>query len=221
MAFEDTTQAAREAAARAVSLLGVAGLTGTAHDDGVVAADALTVAAEIVVDNRTGFSDAMIDFLRHVAREGEAESLDRELRYLLGQGSIEEDAGVDTVLRAAMIAGLAIVTVRRNYAARQDAAAARATFAAFAEPEIERTGQLLGYAAHVWLADLVGKASVILSKLAADRAPLVRVETGVSMPSSRLAYDLYGDPDRGAELVTRNKVATPIFMPVRIEALAS
>jgi prophage DNA circulation protein len=63
-------------------------------------------------------------------------------------------------------------------------------------------------------------ATLHLSQTAAERAPAVRVETGVSLPSTLLAYDLYGDAGRAEALVDRNRVATSLVMPVSFEAVA-
>jgi len=219
--YDDVLAGARDASTRAASLLDVAGLSGNVLEDATTLADALAEAAEGVYGDRRTFSDALIVFLRFVAREGDPPALDRAVRALLAEDAIDSDAGVDTVYRAGLVGALSIVTVRRDYAARQDATAARTAFSTVAEPVIEQTGDVLGYEAHAWLANLVGQAAIVLSRLAADRAPLVRVETGLSMPATRLAYDLYGDPDRAAELVERNGVSTPCFMPVRLEALSS
>ncbi len=53
-----------------------------------------------------------------------------------------------------------------------------------------------------------------------DLAPLVMIEATRSYPASVAAWVLYGDPERGAELAQRNRVAVPLFMPRSFEALA-
>jgi len=122
--------------------------------------------------------------------------------------------------RGYLLAGLAVAVLRATYAARPDATAARTRFAGLASPVVERVGEVLGFAAGEALSDLAGETVTTLSRVAADRAPLVTVETGVSLPSVVLAWRLYGDAERSTELVDRNRAATPALMPVRLEALA-
>lgn len=111
-------------------------------------------------------------------------------------------------------------SVRVDYPSRQDAQAARSSLSAAADAVYDVTGALYGADIMAWLVRLVGIAIVEISAIAAARAPLVRVETGISLPSSLLAFDLYGDPDRGRELVVRNRTGTPFIMPAVLEALA-
>ncbi|MEW6121653.1 MAG: hypothetical protein AB1698_03510 [Pseudomonadota bacterium] len=129
------------------------------------------------------------------------------------------DAPVIDHIGALVIACFA--AVRADYAARQDAQAARNTLAARAGAVFDPAGEAFGADMLSFLVRLSGEAAIQISAVAATRAPLVRVETGLSLPSSLLAYDLYGDPARGEELVARNRSATPLVMPIALEALAS
>lgn len=109
--------------------------------------------------------------------------------------------------------------VRADYPARQDAAAARSNLGARADasyPLLSRAGaEMLD-----WMVRLVGESVSHLSAVAASRVPLVRVETGISLPSTLAAYDLYGDATRAGEIVGRNRSATPMIMPSAFEAAA-
>lgn len=107
-----------------------------------------------------------------------------------------------------------------DYRSRQDARAARARIAEFADPVTERLGLLLSADTARWLEGVASIAADDLSTVAANRAPVVRVETGQSMPATALAHALYGDAGRAGELVKRNRVSTPAAMPVTLEALA-
>ncbi|BDA84965.1 hypothetical protein Sa4125_25070 [Aureimonas sp. SA4125] len=111
--------------------------------------------------------------------------------------------------------------VRVDYPSRQDAQAGRAALSAAAEPVYGAAGTEAGPDVLAFVVRLVGQAATEISAIAATRSPLVRVETGVSLPSSLLAWDLYGDPDRGRELVQRNRTGTSMVMPIVLEALAS
>lgn len=58
-----------------------------------------------------------------------------------------------------------------------------------------------------------------LSRAIIDLAPVVRVAASYQMPSLFWAWRLYKDPTRSSELVDRNRVAHPSFMPAEFEAL--
>ncbi len=153
-----------------------------------------------------------------------------EVCRLVGESATDR-AGLVTALDdlvsgdvLARIGGLVIdcfAVVRTDYPARPDAQAARARIAARADLVLEDAGGAFGAGVHQFLQRLAGEAIMQVSAIAANRAPLVRVETGVSLPSSVMAWDLYGDPTRGEELVSRNRSGTPLLMPTRLEALAS
>ena len=132
--------------------------------------------------------------------------------------AIEGPAAIDL---AGMMVVHCFAAVRASYPARQDAQAARTAIAGRADAAIEATGDAFGADVHAWLAGLIGEAVMQISRIAASSAPLVRVEAGTSLPSCLLAWDLYGDPARGGDMVERARSATPMLMPVRFEALAS
>jgi prophage DNA circulation protein len=71
------------------------------------------------------------------------------------------------------------------------------------------------------VADIRGQAVEYLSRLILDLAPVITATANASLPSLVWAWRLYGDPSRAGELVARNQVAHPSFMPLSIEALAS
>lgn len=176
--------------------------------DDLASGDALTVAAQ------AGGSDGMSALM--------------QLARLIGEAA--DDAGavaaaVDRVQDNAApwrMAGLVTVcfaAVRAEYPSRQDAQAARSAISARAETVYNEAG-VYGPETISWLVSLTGIATLYLSQTAAERAPAVRVETGVSLPSTLLAYDLYGDAGRAGELVERNRIGTSLVMPVAFEAVA-
>jgi prophage DNA circulation protein len=59
-----------------------------------------------------------------------------------------------------------------------------------------------------------------LSRTILDLAPVVTVTANLSMPSLFWAWRLYADPARSTELVARNRVVHPSFVPAAFEALA-
>lgn len=201
--------------------------------------DELAFAVAIAAPEATGtaveaFLTAAGNLLRQVGREGEAESASAGLLDIVAGREVglstvavpapsagsEPAAGCASAFVGLALGAAAVATLRRAFPARQDAQAARSTLSAAAGPVIETAGGVLGDAAGDALAGVIGAAVQSLTRIAADRSPLVRVETGVSLPSVVLAYRLYGDPERSIELVARNRVATPAAMPVVIEAVA-
>lgn len=102
-----------------------------------------------------------------------------------------------------------------TYTDRAAATAARAQVAALAD-------SILPLLTHGALADAfasaIGVAAQQITRAMLDLAPVVIVETGQSLPANVLAWKLYGDLSRSLELVDRNRVACPCFMPTQIEA---
>ena len=60
-----------------------------------------------------------------------------------------------------------------------------------------------------------------LSRLILDLAPVITASSNLPLPSLVWAWRLYADPTRAGELVARNNVQHPSFMPLDIEALAN
>jgi prophage DNA circulation protein len=59
-----------------------------------------------------------------------------------------------------------------------------------------------------------------ITQTIANLAPVITVESNVQRPALDLAWILYADPTRADELVARNNVRNPFFMPQVISALA-
>lgn len=177
-------------------------------------ADAATIAA---LDARiaAGGADAAAAWIELAQLAGEAADPEETLRRL-SDGAIGDDAA-STV---AVVIVRAFAVVRVDYPAQPDAVAARELLAAEAEAAYQHLSGALGADGFAALTRIAGEAIMQLSRIAATRAPLVQVETGISLPSSLIAYDLYGDPARGGEIVTRNRTGLPMLMPVRLTASA-
>lgn len=120
--------------------------------------------------------------------------------------------------RVGMAAAYAVAMVRTDYPAQADAAAAREALRLVTGPVLIEAAAL-GDDAAVFVADITGRAAMMVSVGQASRAPLVAVETDLSISAIRAAYDLYGDAGRAGELLSRNGLGDPVFLPVRFEAL--
>lgn len=173
----------------------------------------LAEARRFVAAGQAGGSDGAEAVLKLARLVGEAGEPVETIRSL-------PDGAEDAAGALAAIVVHVFAALRIDYAAQPDAVAARQAI-------VERGGRgygIIGIEAGSDALDfavrLVGEAALQLSRIAATRAPLVRVETNISLPSSLVAWDLYGDPSRGAELAGRNGWGAPMLLPSRFVALA-
>ena len=121
---------------------------------------------------------------------------------------------------AALLGQAFVAEAQSDFVDRQSAVAARARVAAAMDGATDRIAAAAGQDVIALLTQVANTCSAHIATLAADLKPLIQVETFRSAPSSALAWELYGDPERGAELVARNRSMTPLFMPTKIVALA-
>lgn len=126
----------------------------------------------------------------------------------------------DLVSAAAFAAGFCQTLAAGDYLSRQDARRARDRISPVVDPVLDALSGGLDVSVNEWLSDIAATAASDLSSTAANRAPLVNIQTEISLPATALAYALYGDAARAGEIVSRNSVATPAAMPVLFEAIA-
>lgn len=211
---------AATASHRAQALSALADLAGTSDVPSVATtaiAAASTAAANVLSAPKT-HATATVTAWRMIGRYFEPAKV-----FDLASAELEASMGAtvaDTLARAGQLAALSLAAVRRDYSARADATEARAVLARRADPVLVESSAAFGSDVFAWVAETSGQAALAISRIAADRAPLVRVESGVSLPSAVAAYALYGDANRADELVARNRVATPALMPSIFEAIA-
>lgn len=129
-------------------------------------------------------------------------------------------ATIASIVRVQALAERAVALTESDIADRRAAIAARAAISEAIEAELSRLQGSDAHPVYVALADVRGRAVEHLTRLMADMAPVVGVGVPQSMPSLWWANALYGDASRAAELVARNRVIHPSFMPIEIEALA-
>lgn len=123
--------------------------------------------------------------------------------------------------RRAVLVAWCQAVLRRPFTNRPDGVAARGEVMARFEVELQDCGGADNAALFVALSALRNATVDYLTRLIADLAPVISVETPQQMPSLAVAWLLYADPLRAGELVARNRVRHPSFMPTAIEALAS
>ena len=220
MAITDAeARAALNAATRAQGI-GAVAATDAMPQEAARAVNALSTLAADFPSDPAGFAAGLLLAWRMIALHGDADALRRllpgEIDARLADLTGERVRAVEIV---AMTAALALAAARGTDRAEQDASRARAELARIATPAISLAGSL-GLDAFEWLSKLTGEAALTLSRASATRAPLVMIETGISLSAIRLAYDLYGDANRAGEIVARNRVSAPAFMPVEFEALS-
>lgn len=126
----------------------------------------------------------------------------------------------DLVAAAAFAAGFCQTLAAGDYLSRQDARRARDRITPVVDPVLEALSGGLDVSVNEWLGGIADVAAADLSATAANRAPLVNVQTEISLPATALAYALYGDAGRAGELVRRNAVSTPAAMPISFEAIS-
>lgn len=142
--------------------------------------------------------------------------------YYLSTADQRADANMRAVyllIRLAAATAYAEAIVRADIKDRQTAATLRANAAEYFDglmfamsandPDLYRA-----------TADLQGATVDYLSRAILDRAPVVAVGANRKMPSLWWAHRLYSDAKRATELVDRNRVSHPSFMPTDFEALA-
>ena len=181
--------------------------------DVVDVADRLAVAEAL---DAPAFAAEILDLARIL---GESTRSPSAFGQLLLVPDFDTDVGRDGVTLISAVA-MAIAIGRVSWPSRPAARKARSSFVERAHAAYAVTAAL-GPELHMWLAGLVAVAVRLVSDLAANATPMVHVESGVSLPSTVIAYHLYGDAKRAQGLVDISGSATPLIMPSGFEALAS
>ncbi len=127
---------------------------------------------------------------------------------------------VARLTRFVLLAPYAEALVRVSYGSRQEGITARADCVERFEREIALCFGAPDAAVALALTALRDRCVEYLSRTIAVLAPVVTVSAPASLPSIFWAWRLYGDPARADDLVSRNAVAHPGFMPTSFEALA-
>jgi prophage DNA circulation protein len=68
------------------------------------------------------------------------------------------------------------------------------------------------------LQEVRGKACEAVSQVMATLDPIVTVEARAVRPSIVWAHSLYGDANQATQLIERNRISHPSFMPIEFEA---
>lgn len=135
------------------------------------------------------------------------------------QQSDENKLAVYLALKLAALTAYAEGIARATIVDRQTAIQLRADAAELFEDALDA---MSADDADLYRATVDLRNSVVeyLSRAILDRAPIIDVGANRRMPSLWWAHRLYQDPTRSTELVERNRVPHPSFMPTDFEALA-
>lgn len=206
------------AADRARILLFIADIAATLVTDALDLAainDRIDAAAAL---DATAFSVEVLEIVRIVA-ENAATPAD----VSLFTAPADVGAATGDAFAVLIAVALAIAVPRIDWPSRPAARTARAQLATAADAALSVASGLGadGVDLYVWLDGLTSVAIRIVSDIAANAVPVVRIETGMSLPSTVLAYQLYGDAARSEGLVDVARSMTPMLMPSAFEALES
>lgn len=163
-----------------------------------------------------GFAGEAIDIMRVIGESTVSPQDFDRIAMPVGDKATTDAASVILAM------GLSISGVKVAWPSRPRARAARSRISAVADNALGVAFALGGDGAdlHHWLADVTGTSVRVVSDIAANAVPVVRVETGISMSASVLAYRLYGDAKRAEALVEISGSRTPGIMPISFDALA-
>ncbi|HAU74613.1 MAG TPA: hypothetical protein DCW88_03500 [Agrobacterium sp.] len=181
--------------------------------------DAQSLSARLEVAPTLGtesFALECISLMRVIAESVNSPSGFDTLRS--GQFGTAETGNAAAVLFAV---GLSVAGGRADWVSRPQARAGRDRIAAAGDIGLAVVSSMGadGVDLYLWLSELVNISVRLVSDQAADAVPVVRVETGISLPSTFLAYQLYGDAGRADSLVEIAGVSTPMLMPSAFSAL--
>lgn len=129
-------------------------------------------------------------------------------------------AAIATMVRVAAVVEIATAAALQKYDDRRTAIQARADVADAIDAEVERLQATEWKPVAQALMDLGGRIAETISRKVTDLAPVIVAETNRSMPALWWSQRLYGSGARAGELVDRNRVIHPAFMPTALEALA-
>ncbi len=124
----------------------------------------------------------------------------------------------NTLLRIAALTAYCEAIVKVKLSDRPFAITLRANVSGFFD---EQLGALPSESYEVYYSLIKLRDATIdyLSRAILDLAPVVKVTASLGMPSLFWAWRLYADPTRSGELVARNRIEHPSFMPPTFEAL--
>lgn len=121
-------------------------------------------------------------------------------------------------LRRLSLGHMAIAASEADWKTREAAINARAAVVELYERELESARAATDV--YQAMAEVRGKTAQAITEKIADLDPAIVIEAQAVLPSIVWAYRLYEDANRSSDLVERNDIAHPSFMPTEFEAEA-
>jgi prophage DNA circulation protein len=121
---------------------------------------------------------------------------------------------------AACLGEYAIALSQGSFTDRQSALVAKQALTNNVGDALERVAATAGEEVWAAVSSAIEMAAGYLVDRSLDLRPVVRITAPMSLPATGAAWALYGDPQRADDLLDRNRVGTPAFMPISFEALA-
>jgi prophage DNA circulation protein len=138
----------------------------------------------------------------------------------IAQLTADNIAAATRMVRLAAVTAYAESVLRMTFTSRPDGVTARGEVAERFENELYNTTGAALAPLYVAVEALRGRVIEWLTQTINNLAPVITVESARIRPSLDLAWILYADPLRADELVARNNVRHPSFMPRTISALS-
>lgn len=139
-------------------------------------------------------------------------------RLIASAGTARTENEAATLVIAAVAASCA--APRADWRNTRAAQAARQALSGLLETAYAECSARFGAEALRAVSSIGGMATRALSEISANLVPIVRAETGISLPSALIAWDLYADPRRAGDLVATAGAVTPMLMPIAFDAEA-
>jgi prophage DNA circulation protein len=175
----------------------------------------VVIAAKLTAED---FAPEVLDLMRVVAENASAPAHFDQLALLpVVTGNT---LSVCSIMQAL---ALSIAGGRITWPSRPEARRIRSRVSEAGDAGLSAASSLGGDGAdlYAWLSSIVAISVRVISDIAANAAPIVNVRTGISLPSTVLAYQLYGDAKRAQGMVDIAGAATSLVMPTTFDALAS
>lgn len=138
-------------------------------------------------------------------------------RSLTKQQDYINQRALSHAFKQSIIANLATIITQAPLETRQQAVYYRALLSDLLDDEYP----YMGAETYNALTDLTNETATYLTENMAILAPIVTIEGHTKfMPATWWSYRLYGNIDKAEDLIKRNNIADPDFMPLSFEAVA-
>lgn len=139
-------------------------------------------------------------------------------RLIASAGAARNASEAATLVIATVAASCAVP--RADWRTTRAAQAAREALSGLLDLAYAECSARFGADALRAVSGIGGTAIRALSEISANLVPIVRAETGISLPSALIAWDLYADPSRAGDVVATAGSVTPMLMPIAFDAEA-